>query len=164
SLPVDQAARLTAVVGSAVAAYALQVDGGLDAPPPCPLDGVARLGSGTDNPHPSAAVLEHLPHERHALQLPLLVEGAKDLFLATNLDPVARPQRQHRGVCCRIAHGRHVQMNGGTIASSAFTEPASRQPRARSSGSRAAGCTSHHGCAIPVIAATDGTPLVSTRN
>jgi hypothetical protein len=37
----------------------------------------------------TAAECEHLWHERHAVELTVLVEGTQDFVLAANLEPVA---------------------------------------------------------------------------
>src|SRR5262245_27755824 len=61
-------------------------------PPAGAIHRVAGLVRALENLEALTAVLEHLRHERQALQSPGLVQRAENFLLASHLDPIANFQ------------------------------------------------------------------------
>ena len=100
-LPEDQAAGLAAAVGGSIAAR-FEVDGLIDSASSHWKHGVAGLVRSFIDLKSLAAEREHLGHERHAIELSLLVERPQNLFLASDLYPVGNFWFAHLRVHNRI--------------------------------------------------------------
>src|SRR5262249_53320396 len=87
-LPEDEACGLTATMRFAAATEPLQMHGVAHLSTLERVCGVTRLVRPFRDPESLAAEGEHLRHERHAVELPLVVEGTEDLLPAPDFHPV----------------------------------------------------------------------------
>src|SRR5579864_8554800 len=98
-LPENQAACLASAVCRSVAT-GVEVDGILHAPSADREHRVAGLVRALIDVKTTAAECEHLRHERHAVELAVLVESTQDFILAANLEPVA-----YLWLICQVSAG-----------------------------------------------------------
>jgi hypothetical protein len=99
-LPVEATLRLTSAVAGAVAAKVLQKDGVAHASAPSRPDEIADLLRPLSDSEATAHMLEHLRHERDAIDRSVAIERREDLRSRAHLDEIAGAQ----GSCLGSTH------------------------------------------------------------